>query len=57
MKIVKSVLSKIASVLLTEKVIKMLIIWGLKQAAKRSSNKVDDEVVTLVEEALNDPKA
>lgn len=54
MKTVKEILSKIASVLLTEKVIKMLILWGLKQAAKKSSNKVDDEIVKVVEEALND---
>lgn len=55
MKTVKSILSKIFSVLLTEAVIKMLILWGLEQAAKRSENKVDDELVKLVKEALNDP--
>lgn len=55
MKTVKSILSKIFSVLLTEAVIKMLVLWGLEQAAKRSENKVDDELVKLVKEALNDP--
>lgn len=56
MKTVKSVLSKIVSVLLTEKVIKIILIWALKQAAQKSTNKVDDEVIKLVEEALNEPQ-
>lgn len=54
MKTVKSILSKIASALLTEAVIKSLVLWGLKAIVASTSNKVDDELVKVVEEALTE---
>lgn len=53
MKTVKSILGKIASALLTEAVIKSVILWGLKAIVASTSNKVDDELIKVVESALD----
>lgn len=38
--------------LLTEKVIKRLVVMLLEHLAKKTDNKVDDEIVKIVKEAL-----
>lgn len=43
---------KLLTALLTESFIKKLIIFLLKKLAERSDNKIDDEVVRMIEEAL-----
>ena len=42
----------IVSALLTEKFIKEMIVFMLEKLAKLSSNKLDDEIVAKVKEAL-----
>lgn len=53
--LIKNVLVRIAMALLTEKVIKKVIVLLLHKLSERTDNKVDDEVVKIVEEALNPP--
>jgi len=48
---------KILMALLTETVMKKLIMLLLRKLAERTDNKIDDEVVKIVEEALEkEPK-
>jgi hypothetical protein len=44
---------KIVLSLLTEKVMKKLVVLLLENLAKKTDNKVDDEIVKVVKEALN----
>lgn len=48
------ILKKLATSILTEKLVKKIMLFLLKELAKRSTNKIDDEIVKLVEEALSD---
>lgn len=56
MNLVLSVLGKVGmsmmTALLTEAVLKKLIILLLEKLAEKSDNKVDDEIVRIVKEAL-----
>lgn len=56
-KVIKEVATKIALALLTEKVIKKLVILLLRKLAERTDNKIDDDVVKVVEDALADKPA
>jgi len=49
-----NVVTKILTGLLTETFIKKIIVLTLKSIAKKTDNKVDDELVQIVEEALYD---
>ena len=49
-----NVVTKILTGLLTETFIKKIIILTLKSIAKKTDNKVVDELVQIVEEALYD---
>ncbi len=53
MNVLKSIGKAIFSALLTEKFIKEIIIYLLEKLAKKSDNKVDDEIVAKIKEALN----
>lgn len=55
MELVKQIVMKVAAALLTEKMIKRLVILLLKKLAERSDNTVDDEIVAEIEKAL-EPK-
>ena len=55
-KIIIGTLKTIASALLTEAVIKRLVIWGLKKLSESSENKVDDELVAMIEKAVYNPE-
>lgn len=56
----KAMLIKIAQALLakllTEKVMKSLLLMLLRKLAERSDNKIDDEVVKIIEDALEKPE-
>lgn len=52
MNVLKSIGKAIFSALLTEKFIKEIIIYLLEKLAKKSDNKVDDEIVAKIKEAL-----
>ena len=49
-----NVVTKILTGLLTETFIKKIIVLTLKSIAKKTDNKVDDELVQIVEEVLYD---
>ena len=50
--ILKSIGKGLIAGLLTEKFVKEIIIYLLEKLAKRSDNKVDDEIVAKIKEAL-----
>ncbi len=51
--ILKSIGKGLIAGLLTEKFVKEIIIYLLEKLAKRSDNKVDDEIVAKIKEALS----
>ncbi len=53
MKVLLDILKKVALSILTEKVIKKAVIEVLKHLAAKTDNKLDDEIVKEVENALN----
>jgi len=55
--ILKSIGKGLIAGLLTEKFVKEIIIYLLEKLAKRSDNKVDDEIVVKIKEALNIEKS
>ena len=50
--ILKSIGKGLISALLTEKFVKEIIIYLLEKLAKKSDNKIDDEIVAKIKEAL-----
>ncbi len=52
MEVLKSIGKAILSALLTEKFIKEIVVFLLEKLAKKSDNKVDDEIVAKIKEAL-----
>lgn len=54
MKAFLDILKTVALSLLTEKVIKIIVISLLRQLVKSSKNKIDDEIFKEVEKALNE---
>lgn len=52
--ILKKLALKLLAAILTEKFIKKLVVFLLKKLAERSDNKIDDEVVKMIEEALEE---
>ena len=51
--ILKSIGKGLIAALLTEKFVKEIIIYLLEKLAKRSDNKVDDEIVAKIKEAMH----
>ena len=51
--ILKSIGKGLISALLTEKFVKEIIIYLLEKLAKKSDNKVDDEIVAKIKEAMD----
>ena len=50
--ILKSIGKGLIAGLLTEKFVKEIIIYLLEKLAKRSDNKIDDEIVAKIKEAM-----
>ncbi len=50
--VLKSIGKALISSLLTEKFVKEIIIYLLEKLAKKSDNKIDDEIVAKIKEAL-----
>jgi hypothetical protein len=57
MNAIKSVLLTIGTNLVSMFMTKTVILWALKLATKQTENKVDDNVVLLVEAAYNNDSA
>ena len=55
--ILKSIGKGLISALLTEKFVKEIIIYLLEKLALKSDNKVDDEIVAKIKEAMNIEKS
>ena len=51
--ILKSIGKGLISALLTEKFVKEIIIYLLEKLAKKSDNKVDDEIVAKIKKAMD----
>ena len=51
--ILKSIGKGLIAALLTEKFVKEIIIYLLEKLAKKSDNKIDDEIVAKIKEALS----
>ena len=51
--VLKSIGKALISSLLTEKFVKEIIIYLLEKLAKKSDNKVDDEIVAKIKEAMD----
>ena len=51
--LLKSIGKALISSLLTEKFVKEIIIYLLEKLAKKSDNKVDDEIVAKIKEAMD----
>ena len=51
-KTIVGIIKKIVLSLVTEKLVKRVVVWGLEKLAESSKNKIDDEVVKIVKEAL-----
>ena len=51
--ILKSIGKGLIAALLTEKFVKEIIIYLLEKLAKKSDNKIDDEIVVKIKEAMN----
>ena len=47
----KAFLGRLVTAMVTEKMIAKLTFWGLKELAAKTTNKVDDKLVTEVEAA------
>lgn len=52
MEILKTVGKSLLSALMTEKFVKEMVVFLLEKLAEKSSNKVDDQIVAKVKEAL-----
>lgn len=52
MEILKSVGKSLLSALLTEKFVKEMVVFLLEKLAAKSDNKIDDQIVAKVKEAL-----
>lgn len=52
----KKIAMSVLSALLTERFVKALVIFLLKKLAEKSDNKVDDEIVDMIERALAEEK-
>ena len=50
--VLKSIGKALNSYLLTEKIVKEIIIYLLEKVAKTSDNKIDDEIVAKIKEAV-----
>ena len=50
--VLKSIGKELISSLLTEKFVKEIIIYLLEKLAKKSDNKIDDEIVAKIKEAV-----
>lgn len=56
--ILKKLGMKLLAALLTEKFIKKLIVFLLEKLAERTDNKIDDDVVKMIKDALEEkPKS
>ena len=51
--VLKSIGKALVSALLTEKFVKEIIIYLLEKLAKKSDNKIDDEIVAKIKEAMD----
>jgi len=51
--LLKSIGKALISSLLTEKFVKEIIIYLLEKLAKKSDNKIDDEIVAKIKEAMD----
>jgi len=51
--ILKSIGKGLIAALLTEKFVKEIIIYLLEKLAKKSDNKIDDEIVAKIKEAMD----
>ena len=51
--VLKSIGKGLISALLTEKFVKEIIIYLLEILAKKSDNKIDDEIVAKIKEAMD----
>ena len=51
--VLKSIGKGLISALLTEKFVKEIIIYLLEKLALKSDNKIDDEIVAKIKEAMN----
>jgi len=51
--ILKSIGKGLISALLTEKFVKEIIIYLLEKLVKKSDNKIDDEIVAKIKEAMD----
>ena len=51
--VLKSIGKGLISALLTEKFVKEIIIYLLEKLAKKSDNKIDDEIVAKIKEAMD----
>ena len=54
--VLKQILKAVLVSLVTEKFIKEIIIFALEKLVQKTDNKVDDELVAKVKEALQAPK-
>lgn len=54
--ILKAVAQSLMTALVTEKFLKEMLIYVLKKFAAKSDNKLDDELVAKIEEALKEQK-
>lgn len=52
MEILKVVAKSVISALLTEKFVKEMVVFLLEKLAAKSDNKIDDQIVAKVKEAL-----
>ena len=51
--VLKSIGKGLISALLTDKFVKEIIIYLLEKLAKKSDNKIDDEIVAKIKEAMD----
>lgn len=55
--VLKSIGKALVSALLTEKFVKEIIIYLLEKLALKSDNKIDDEIVAKIKEAMDIKKS
>ena len=53
---IKKIAIKVLSAFLTERFIKQLVVFLLKKLAQKTTNKVDDDIVVMIEKALAEKK-
>lgn len=53
LQVLKDIAKQLAVALVTEKFVKEIIVYALKKLAEKTDNKVDDELVAKVDEALH----